>query len=267
MSYRVLSAQQIEQFEEDGFVIVENLFSSAEIERILRIARGDRQLAVETKLNHNYEGQGLDTKLAYSPHFGDDAYSAVGRSRRLVEPMEQLFGEEMRHFYHLETMKDPNTGGWQWHQDYGYHHREFLYPDFVSVMVALDPATRANGCLRVVKGSNRLGRLDHQSSGSQLAADPKRVEIALQHLEEVHGEMAPGSALYFHGNTLHASDPNTSSQPRWAFIFAYVAASNFYVLPQLPDSLREPVDKCDDAKLEELTQRHWEKVQAQAQVI
>jgi hypothetical protein len=267
MSYRVLSARQIAQFAEDGYVIAENLFSPAEVERILRLAREDRQLAGDAKLNRNYEGQGLDTRLAYSPRFGDDAYSAVGRSCRVVEPLEQLFGEEMRHFYHLETMKDPNTGGWQWHQDYGYHHREFLYPDFVSVMLALDPATRANGCLRVVKGSNRLGRLDHQSSGSQLAADPQRVEIAMRYLEEVHCELAPGSALFFHGNTLHASDPNTSAQPRWAFIFAYVASSNICFLPEVPEGLRAPVDKCDDAKLEGLVQRHWEKVQAQAQAV
>lgn len=264
MSGRALSAQQIRQFEEEGFVVAENLFAAREMERILQIARKDPQLAAGAKLNRNYEGQGLDTLLAYSPSFSDDVYSAVGRSRRIVEPLEQLFGEEMRHFYHLEMMKNPNTGGWQWHQDYGYHHREFLYPDFVSVMVALDPATRANGCLRVIRGSNRLGRLDHRSSGSQLIADPQRVEIALRHLEEVHCELPPGAALYFHGNTLHASDPNTSTQPRWAFIFAYVAASNVYVLPQLPDSLRAPVAKCDDAELEVLAQRHWAKVQAQA---
>ena len=85
-------------------------------------------------------------------------------------------------------------------------------------MVALDPATRANGCLKVVRGSNRLGRLEHQSSGSQLIADPRRVAMALREMEEVHCELAPGSVLYFHGNTLHASEPNLSSQPRWSLI-------------------------------------------------
>ncbi|MBI2503435.1 MAG: phytanoyl-CoA dioxygenase family protein [Candidatus Latescibacteria bacterium] len=267
MSHRVLSAQQLEQFEEDGYAIVENLFSAAEVGRILDIARADHQLAADLKPNHNYEGQGLDTIIAYRPRFADDVYSAVGRSRRLVEPLEQLFGEEARNFYQLETLKDPNTGGWQWHQDYGYHHREFLYPSFISVMFALDPATRANGCLRVVRGSNRLGRLDHVRSGSQLAADPQRVGIALQHLEEIHCEMAPGSALYFHGNTLHASDPNLSAQSRWAIIFAYVADSNFYVLPETPENLRVPVDKLDDAQFEALARRHWERVQAQPQAV
>ena len=30
-------------------------------------------------------------------------------------------------------------------EDYGYHYQQFLFPAFASVMVALDPATRANG--------------------------------------------------------------------------------------------------------------------------
>ena len=49
-------------------------------------------------------------------------------------------------------------------------------------MLALDPANRDNGCLRVVKDSNQLGRLEHISSGSQLIADPQRVALALDEI-------------------------------------------------------------------------------------
>ena len=41
-----------------------------------------------------------------------------------------------------------------------------------------------------------------------------------------HVEMAPGSAVLFHGNTLHRSDQNVSENPRWAFICCYNTRSN-----------------------------------------
>ena len=75
----------------------------------------------------------------------DDVFGALARSARIVEPLEQLFDDEVSHYYTLNMRKDPNTGGWQWHQDYGYHYQEFFYPNFISVMVALDPANRDKG--------------------------------------------------------------------------------------------------------------------------
>ena len=249
MTDLTLSAEQMRQFDEDGYLILENLLPPEDVERILRIARCDPQLAADAKGNQNYEGEGLDTRLAYRPGLADDVYSALARSRRLVEPLEQLFGDQVRYYYQLQMMKDPQTGGWQYHQDYGYHYEQFFYPAFASVMVALDPATRANGCLKVVRGSNRLGRLEHQSSGSQRIADPQRVAMALREMEEVYCELTPGSVLYFHGNTLHASEPNLSLQPRWSLIYAYVAAANTYVLSDWPENQCPLIEKWDDSEV------------------
>ena len=258
-----LNEAQIRQFEADGYLIVEDAFNAKEVAQIRRIVQEDPKMAAEAKTNHNYdEGEdGLGTRLVNRSRLIDDVFSACVRSRRIVDPLEQLLGDEVCHYYHLTMLKNANTGGWQWHQDYGYHYKEFFYPDLVSVMVALDPATRDNGCLRVVRGSHRVGRLEHWDSGSQLIADPERVETALREMEEVHCEMTPGSVLYFHGNVLHASHPNLSSQPRWAFIFAYVGASNVIVLPDAPDDLLTRIDKLDDAEVAAAIARHLEEIE------
>lgn len=162
----------------------------------------------------------------------------------------------MCHYYHLNTQKNPNTGGWQYHQDYGYHYREFLYPDFLRVMVALDAATKENSCLRVLKGSNRLGRLEHCKSGSQLIADEARVAFAVDAFEEVHCELAPGDALFFHGNILHGSDANLGNTPRWAMIYAYVAAGNTCVLDEPPRDLSAPIDPLSVDKVRAAIESH-----------
>ena len=252
----MLSKEQHEDFKQNGYLIVENVLDKAAVKQIRLTAERDAQLAKNVQINKNYEEEGVGTKLVYKDRLGDDAYSAYVRSRRLIEPMEELFNEKMRHYYHLQMLKDPNTGGWQWHQDYGYHYKEFFYPNFVSLMLALDPCTRDNGCLRVLRGSHRIGRLEHQECGSQLMADPERIEWATRELEEVHCELSPGSVLYFHGNILHASDPNHSSLPRWSIVAAYVTASNTCVLPEVEKKLSPVLDPWDDKKIAMITQNN-----------
>lgn len=262
-----LTPAQVQHFHDHGYLIVENLFTPEEAAHIRHIAATDPQVAARANSNSNYDEttrdatKGIDTRLVYTPHLIDDTYSAIGQSQRLIAPLAQLFADKIRHYYHLTTLKNPHTGGWQYHQDYGYHYKEFFYPSFCSVMFALDPATRDNGCLRVVKDSHLLGRLEHQSSGSQLIANPQRVEMALAEMEEIHCEMQPGSILYFHGNILHASDPNLSEHPRWALIFAFVAAKNTVVLPQIEEALSPPIEGWSDEQVAAATQRHWEEIQ------
>ena len=252
----MLSKEQREDFEQNGYLIVENVLDKVAVKKIRLTAEKDAQLAENVQINKNYEEEGIGTKLVYRDRLGDDTYSAYVRSRQLIEPMEDLFSEKMRHYYHIQMLKDPNTGGWQWHQDYGYHYKEFFYPKFVSLMLALDPCTKDNGCLRVLRGSHHIGRLEHQECGSQLMADPERIEWATRELEEVHCELSPGSVLYFHGNILHASDPNQSSLPRWSIVAAYVTASNTCVLPEVEEKLSPVLDPWDDKKIATITQNN-----------
>ena len=263
MSHYILTDEQIRQFEEDGYVTLRGLVDIADVETILQIAGDDPQLAADTKANNNFEGEGLGTVLAYRPYLSDNIYSAIARSKRVVEPMEQLLDGEIFHYYHLITQKNPNTGGWQYHQDYGYHYKQFLYPAYASCMLALHPATRQNGCLKVIKRSIHLGRIDHQSSGSQLISDPERTALVSDHLEEVHCELDPGDVLYFHSNTLHASDPNLSPNPRWAMILSYTAATNVSTMPEDANSQYEFLEKLDDEQVREIGRCQWEALQAQ----
>ena len=95
-----------------------------------------------------------------------------------------------------------------------------------SCMISIDRATLANGCLQVIKGSHRLGRLEHGKVGDQTGADQGRVAHILRHMEVVPVEMEPGTALFFHCNLLHRSARNVSEDPRWSLICCYNAARN-----------------------------------------
>jgi ectoine hydroxylase-related dioxygenase (phytanoyl-CoA dioxygenase family) len=77
-----------------------------------------------------------------------------------------------------------------------------------------------------LKGSHKLGRINHILSGDQAGADMERVEEAKKRLELVHVTLDPGDTLFFHSNLLHCSAANHSDHPRWALICCYNAKSN-----------------------------------------
>ncbi|NNG03438.1 MAG: phytanoyl-CoA dioxygenase family protein [Inquilinus sp.] len=226
MSDRRLADADVAAFERDGYVFKRGLFDAGEVALMQRAIAEDA--AIRENLVALLDAAGGSTELALWNHPGDDVFGAVARSERVVSAMQRLLGGEIYHYHSKLTMKAPKTGGaWNWHQDYGYWYQNgCLFPDLASAMIAIDPSTRENGCLQVVKGSHRLGRIEHLRVGGQTSADPERMDPILARLELLHCEMAPGDALFFHCNTLHASSPNTSDKPRNVLICCYNAASN-----------------------------------------
>lgn len=253
-----VSAEQAESFESDGYFIVPGLLDADEVQLLGDIARQDRSIA-ENRASRA-DGEGGAVELVVQNELPDDTvYGAVVRSARIVRTMEQLLGDEVYHYHHKMICKEPRIGGaWAWHQDYGYwYNNGCLRPDLASCMIAVDRATKANGCLQVLRGSHRLGRIDHMAIGDQTGADPERVEVACEKLERVHVELEPGSAVFFHCNLLHRSDQNTSDHPRWAFIACYNTKQN----DPYKDSRHprfSPLDVWEDDWLLEVARRQWE---------
>jgi ectoine hydroxylase-related dioxygenase (phytanoyl-CoA dioxygenase family) len=71
-----------------------------------------------------------------------------------------------------------------------------------------------------------MGRVNHGFAGEQVGADMVMVGNALQTMELVYSELAPGDALFFHSNLLHRSEANLSEHPRWSLISCYCSQSN-----------------------------------------
>jgi hypothetical protein len=214
------------RFQCDGYLLVRSLFDADEMRILLDYARQDESLMAAAYARK--DATGAATKLALWNHPGEDLYSMFSRSPRIVDRMQQLLGGEVYHWHTKMMLKEPFVGGaWEWHQDYGYwYHNGCLYPDLASCLIAVDRATQANGCLQVLKGSHRIGRIDHGKTGDQTGADMERVEVALKRHELVYIECEPGDALFFHSNLLHRSDQNTSPDPRWSLICCYNTRQN-----------------------------------------
>jgi ectoine hydroxylase len=223
----IFTPEQQAAYERDGYVLVKSLFDPEEIS-ILRAAI-EQDPALRASLYDRTDAQGKATRMATWNHPGDSVYGLAARSPRVVDTMAWMLGGEVYHYHSKLTAKEPYDGGaWEWHQDYGYwYHNGCLFPYMASMMLALDPTTKENGCLQVLRGSHHAGRVDHGVlPGEQVGADPRRVERMLETMELVHVEMVPGDGLFFHSNVMHRSDQNRSPNRRWTVIMCYNAARN-----------------------------------------
>lgn len=246
-----LTDEQKRDYERDGYLFQRGLFTDEEIQLLRETARNDH--AMDQASTQRDDGEGHKVRLSLWNHPGEGIYGMFARCRRIVDRVEDLLDDEPYHYHSKMILKDAKIGGaWAWHQDYGYWYQNgVLYPNLCSVMIAVDAATQENGCLQVLRGSHKIGRVNHILTGDQAGADMERVNAAMERLELVHCEMEAGDALFFHSNTLHCSAANTSDHARWALICCYNARSN----DPYKDSHHPrytPLTRVDDSKILEV---------------
>ena len=245
---------ELELYHQTGFLIQRHFLDAEATALLQQISKSDPDLIAQAQIRKDHKGS--LACLSVRNTLNQDIYSAISRSRSMVNTMEMLLGGEVYHYHHKMIIKQPRGGGaWEWHQDYGYwYHNGCLFPLLASCMIAVDTATSKNGCLQILKGSHVMGRLDHEGLGDQMGAALERMKVIEQHFERIDCHLNPGDALFFHCNVLHRSGVNQSNQPRWALICCYNAArNNPYKSSRHPQY--SPLDPWPDERIKEIGQR------------
>ena len=226
MSSGVLSGQDLVSFDRDGYLLVRQLFDAEEMAILLSYAQarpgpGRRCLRPQGRGRQRNAAGLVESRRRRSVQH----VLAVAAHR---QPDGRIAGWRGVSLPHQDDAQGAVRGRrWEWHQDYGYwYHNGCLFPLMASCLIAVDHATRANGCLQVIRGSHHMGRIDHGRVGEQTGADMERVDEALKRMDLEYIEAEPGDALFFHSNLLHRSDQNRSENPRWSLICCYNAARN-----------------------------------------
>ncbi len=243
-----LTQHQVAAYHRDGYLRIKGFCSQEETDLMYRVAIEDSAMQQHAFDLNDQSGKKTKLSLWFTP--GNDVFGYLARSQRMVAAVGQLLDSDapVCHFHSKLMQKEPRVGGaWEWHQDYGYWYKNgFLFPDqMLSVMVALTPANKENGCLQVIKGSHKMGRVNHGFAGEQVGADMVMVTNALNSMELVYCDLEPGEALFFHSNLLHRSEANLSDRPRWSLISCYCAQSNL-AFNETSTSWKTPVDVVPD---------------------
>lgn len=229
MSQSKLTDAQLALYQEQGYLIIKNFCSKPETDKLYQTALEDNAMKNNAMDLNDQSGKKTKLSLWFTP--GNDVFGYLTRSEKMIHSVQQLLRSRAKicHFHSKLMQKEPRVGGaWEWHQDYGYWYKnQFMFPDeLISVMIALTPANRENGCLQVIKGSHKMGRVNHGFTGEQVGADMEMVNNALKSMNLIYTDLDPGDALFFHSNILHRSEANLSDHPRWSIISCYSLESN-----------------------------------------
>ena len=215
----------LNEFNKNGFIIKKQLFTHDEIKKLINFINSNSDKENQSRKTRSSTG---NLNLTIWNHPSDDLFGKFSTNKRIVKPMEKYLGDEVYHYHSKIIWKKPGDGGFDWHQDYGYwYHNACLYPDMGSCFIMLDRATKENGCLKVLKGSHKVGRIGHGVSDTpEQTADMERIAELEKRHESVYITAEPGDVLFFHANLLHSSDENKSSDSRRTLIVCFNTKSN-----------------------------------------
>lgn len=253
-----LTAEQLKQFDEEGWIFLPNCFSEEEVAVLKAEAE---KIYAEDRPEVWREKSGAP-RTAFAAHTYNDAFGILGRHPRLIEPLEQVFGEPVYMHQYKVNAKAKFTGDvWQWHQDYGTWARDDGMPEprAMNISVFLDEVYPFNGPLMLIPKSHKKGVLEAGHDTTTTSYPLWTLDEALvEKLVDEGGLVAPtgkaGGVLMFHGNLVHGSAGNITPFPRTIVYLTLNAVSNYIRTPTREEWIAHrdfaPIQPCaDDALL------------------
>ena len=216
-----ISDQQIRDFNENGFVVVENLIDDTELRRLRDLYERFLAGKIDGKIRrHDLGGHAerarKDIENVTHIMWPSDAVRDLPDGlyhRRALAVARQLQGDDMEFDFDMMIDKAPHTNTpTPWHQDASYWPE---MPDLrcATCWLALDAATIDNGCMWFIPGAHKLPLRKHWVCPVSSATQCEASEA-----EAVAVELKPGSCTFHHGGTPHYSRGNTTDTRRRAFI-------------------------------------------------
>ncbi len=246
-----LAPDDMARYHRDGYLLIPGFFSSSELAPLRQAIEEDPGIRGRLATIHDGSEKTQHDYLGWVRH-GDDWLGTATRLARIVEGAAALIGEPVYH-YHSKIVQKPGRRSGQvvWHQDFGGWYQDgCLMPDMLTCVVAVTRATRDSGCLSMLRGSHRMGRVDRIPDEHAYAnVHPLREEAMLERFECVAIELEPGDGLFFHGNTVHASGENRTSWNRILLEFSYNGVSNPPVFPGQDHHAVKPMEIAPDDAL------------------
>ncbi|MCC7050103.1 MAG: phytanoyl-CoA dioxygenase family protein [Alphaproteobacteria bacterium] len=231
---------------EHGYAILRGLFTKAEMAEIQAETR--RIYAEGLKHHASYRDHNVYYEILPEAFAGkryvlqahwmswiSPIFEKLRRDPRYLTALEPLLGNDIKQPAQQIHWKPPgaNLTGYRFHQDLRFRERNGAYRDLMTAWLntglAIDPATRANGCLRVVRGSHKKGYLGLSDDGPLMKGATQDAELqqaGLDLKDIVDVELEPGDLAIWGLLTVHGSDANRSAMDRAFAISGYVQAHN-----------------------------------------
>lgn len=235
-----LSEQQLKSLDEQGFLVLPELFSKQEVDLLRSRLPG---LLLENHPANIVEQSSGEVRTSMGLHLRDEIYAKAVRHPRLIEPAQQIRPEPLYIQQTKVNVKAAFSGEvWQWHYDFATHRQEDGVPEplALNLHIFLDDVTEFNGPLYFIPGSHRYhphkASLDTKTTSYPLWCVDQR---SVRELVDNHGLFSAkgtrGTGLIFVDNLVHGSGTNISPWDRAIFSLIVNPVSNAYQKPTRPD--------------------------------
>ena len=126
-----------------------------------------REAAAAPEVLRDWRKQNVDTRTVHLLEITlkHPLMMELARSPRILQRVSPLIGPDFQ-LQHSKLATKPATkgsGDFAWRQDFAY--LPHTNSNLLAVMVMLDDATPENCCMQMVRGSHKLGLLDHDEDG------------------------------------------------------------------------------------------------------
>ena len=238
MSYK-LSAKQIKKYNEDGFVIIDNVIDEDFLNKVkLATTKIVEKASLIDNSNDQYDladnhsRSKISVRRIKQPHSFDNTFKDLLYYPSVIQKVKSLLGTNFRLHNGKINLKSPSAGDLvDWHQDWAFYPHS--NDDVLAVGIMLDDMTSENGSVLFIPGSHKGKIYNHHHNGYFAGAiDIEKDNIDLSDAFEVTGKA--GSITIHHARLLHASKPNNSNNMR-RFLLWEFAASDAWPLMGIND--------------------------------
>lgn len=202
------------QFNENGFIVIKDFFGSEIIEEIKTAIISFSNWDVMREKDVVFEGDEANRDFKYIQninYYVPKCHKVLTNS--LFDKVAELLGEEV-YFVNMEIHnKVPKVGTFTpAHQDNFYF--QLSPPSSLTAYIPLEMhSANVNGGLKFLKGTNKLGTLNHKSSTVKAFSSLLELDNP-EDYEEYGTDIGPGDIVFHHANTVHYADGNTSDHHR-----------------------------------------------------
>ncbi|KAL0478760.1 ectoine dioxygenase [Acrasis kona] len=222
----MLSPSQIEEYEQNSFLLLPGFFDD---DMVNKIQQWSMELPLQEGVEVGFE-KGAVTRCENFIHRHSGFEEVAGNQSRLAHICGELFGEDHAAYLVKEKLnyKPPGGAGFMPHLD--HPSLAFYLPsqldNFITVMVAIDDMTTANGCLRVHQGkwnsSNVVDCIPPDGDPEVGGRAGCISDVGLCHLKEFDDVVCKAGDIFcFNGYVPHRSSSNSTSKCRRAVFFTY----------------------------------------------
>lgn len=214
----MLTQEQLKQYQNDGYIIFENLFTEAEMDRItVKIDKFDEESerALQEQGKNSANSHIIPGQINFTIRLNllDKEIQQFAMQEKFADISTGLIGPEVQLYFDQSVYKRPEANrDFPWHQDNGYVPIEPQH--YVTCWLALEDASIENGCIWVLPGSHKQGLVEH-----------KKTDVGWQcYFGEDPGipvELKKGSMVAFNSLLFHRSTPNRSDKIRKGYILQY----------------------------------------------